>query len=138
LATASRLQLPLTVHVAIGTDIVHIHPTADGRAIGQTSFQDFQLFCSMVADLDEGAYINAGSAVLLPEVFLKALTVCRNLGHDVSRFTTVNLDFIRQYRSTVNVVNRPTALAGRGYHITGHHEIMIPLLAAALLDRLAK
>ena len=136
-ASARRLQIPLTVHVAIGTDIVHIHPSADGAAIGKTSHQDFKLFSSMVADLDGGAYLNIGSAVLLPEVFLKALTVCRNLGHDVNRITTVNLDFIRHYRPSVNVVHRPTATGGKGYHITGHHELMVPLLAAALLDALA-
>jgi hypothetical protein len=136
-ASARRLQIPLTVHVAIGTDIVHIHPSADGAAIGKTSHQDFKLFSSMVADLDGGAYLNIGSAVLLPEVFLKALTVCRNLGHSVNRITTVNLDFIRHYRPSVNVVHRPTATGGKGYHIIGHHELMVPLLAAALLDALA-
>jgi len=136
-ASARRLQIPLTVHVAIGTDIVHIHPSADGAAIGKTSHQDFKLFSSMVADLDGGAYLNIGSAVLLPEVFLKALTVCRNLGHSVNRITTVNLDFIRHYRPSVNVVHRPTAAGGKGYHIIGHHELMVPLLAAGLLDALA-
>jgi hypothetical protein len=137
LASARRLRIPVTVHVALGTDIVHIHPSADGAAIGKTSHQDFKLFCSMVADIDGGAYLNIGSAVLLPEVFLKALTVCRNLGHAVNRFTTVNLDFIRHYRPTVNVVDRPTTEGGRGFHITGHHELMVPLLAAALLDAIA-
>jgi hypothetical protein len=136
LAAARRLQIPLTVHVAIGTDIIHIHPSADGAAIGKTSYRDFKIFCSMVADLDGGAYLNIGSAVLLPEVFLKALTVCRNLGHDVRRFTTANLDFIRHYRPTVNVVNRPTMEGGKGYYLTGHHELMVPLLAACLLDAL--
>ena len=92
----------------------------------------------MVADLEGGAYLNIGSAVLLPEVFLKALTVSRNLGYEVTNFTTVNLDFIRHYRPTVNVVNRPTQEGGKGYHITGHHELMLPLLAAGLLDILAK
>jgi hypothetical protein len=137
LVTARRLQIPLTVHVAVGTDIVHIHPSADGAAIGKTSHQDFKLFCSMVADIEGGAYLNIGSAVLLPEVFLKALTVCRNLGHAVNCFTTVNLDFIRHYRPTANVVDRPTMEGGRGFHITGHHELMVPLLAAALLDAIA-
>jgi len=135
-ATAYRLNIPLTVHVAVGTDIVHIHPSASGAAIGQTSHHDFKVFCSMVADLDGGAYLNAGSAVLLPEVFLKALTTVRNLGHTINNFTTVNLDFIRHYRPMTNVVNRPTAEGGKGYHLTGHHELMIPLLSAALLDQL--
>ena len=137
LASARRLGVPVTVHVAIGTDIVHIHPAADGAAIGQTSHHDFKLFSGMVADLEGGAYLNIGSAVLLPEVFLKALTVARNLGHTVSNFTTANFDFIRHYRPMTNVVNRPTAGGGKGYNITGHHELMIPLLAAALLDQLA-
>ena len=137
LASARRLKVPVTVHVAVGTDIVHIHPSADGAAIGQTSHHDFKLFCGMVADLEGGAYLNIGSAVLLPEVFLKALTVARNLGHTVNNFTTANFDFIRHYRPMTNVVNRPTAGGGKGYNITGHHELMVPLLAAAMLDRLA-
>ncbi|MFZ5775538.1 MAG: hypothetical protein ACOY3Z_08660 [Thermodesulfobacteriota bacterium] len=137
LATARRLGIPLTVHVAVGTDIVHIHPAASGAAIGQTSHHDFRLFCALVADLEGGAYLNLGSAVLLPEVFLKALTLVRNLGHTVNNFTTANFDFIRHYRTMTNVVNRPTMGGGRGYNIIGHHELMIPLLAATLLDRLA-
>lgn len=136
LASARRLGVPVTVHVAVGTDIVHIHPSADGAAIGKTSHDDFKLFCGMVAELEGGAYLNIGSAVLLPEVFLKALTVARNLGHTVNNFTTANFDFLRHYRPMTNVVNRPTAGGGKGYNITGHHELMIPLLAAALLDRL--
>lgn len=136
LATAKRLNIPLTVHVAIGTDIVHIHPSAVGAAIGQTSHQDFKLFCALIADLEGGAYLNFGSAVLMPEVFLKALTLVRNLGHTVNRFTTANFDFIRHYRTMTNVVNRPTMSGGKGYNIIGHHELMIPLLAAALIDRL--
>ena len=136
LATAKRLGIPLTVHVAMGTDIVHIHPSANGAAIGQTSHQDFRLFCALVADLEGGAYLNFGSAVLLPEVFLKALTLARNLGHVVNNFTTANFDFIRHYRTMTNVVNRPTMGGGKGYNIIGHHELLIPLLAATLLDRL--
>lgn len=136
LATAKRLGIPLTVHVAMGTDIVHIHPTANGGAIGQTSHQDFRLFCGLVAELEGGAYLNFGSAVLLPEVFLKALTVARNLGHVVNNFTTANFDFIRHYRTMTNVVNRPTMGGGKGYNIIGHHELLIPLLAATLLDHL--
>jgi len=138
LATARRLGIPLTVHVAMGTDIVHIHPTANGAAIGKAGHLDFRLFCALVADLEGGAYLNLGSAVLLPEVFLKALTVARNLGHQVNRFITANFDFIRHYRPMTNVVNRPTASGGKGFNITGHHELMIPLLFAALLARLAK
>ena len=138
LATARRLKIPLTVHVALGTDIVHIHPTANGAAIGQTSHQDFRLFSGLVAGLEGGAYLNFGSAVLLPEVFLKALTVARNLGHVVNNFTTANFDFIRHYRTMTNVVNRPTMGGGKGYNIIGHHELLIPLLAATLLDRLAE
>ncbi len=137
LATARRLGVPVTVHVAIGTDIVHIHPDADGAAIGQTSHLDFRLFCREVSELEGGAYLNFGSAVLLPEVFLKALTVVRNLGHRTVQFTTANFDFIRHYRTMTNVVNRPVAGGGRGFNIIGHHELMIPLLAAALVDRLA-
>jgi hypothetical protein len=138
LATARRLDIPVTVHVAIGTDIVHIHPSADGAAIGQTSHHDFKVFCRLVSELEGGAYLNVGSAVLLPEVFLKALTIVRNLGHAVNRFTTANFDFIRHYRPLTNVVNRPTMSGGKGYNITGHHELMIPLLVAALIDRLAR
>ena len=137
LATARRLDIPVTVHVAMGTDIIHIHPDADGSAIGQTGHHDFRLFCSMVADLEGGAYLNIGSAVLLPEVFLKALTAVRNLGHLVQNFTTANFDFIRHYRPMTNVVNRPTSTGGKGFHFTGHHELMIPLLAAALIDQLS-
>lgn len=138
LATAKRLNIPLTVHVAMGTDIVHIHPTANGAAIGQTSHHDFRLFCALVGDLEGGAYLNFGSAVLLPEVFLKALTLVRNLGHTVNNFTTANFDFIRHYRTMTNVVNRPTMGGGKGYNIIGHHELLIPLLAATLLDQLHK
>ena len=134
LAQARRLDIPVTVHVAIGTDIIHMHPAADGAAIGQTSHLDFRLFCSLVSRLEGGVYLNLGSAVLLPEVFLKALTVVRNLGFQVKQFTTANFDFIRHYRPMTNVVHRPTLEGGHGYNFTGHHEIMVPLLAAALLD----
>lgn len=138
LATAFRLNIPVTVHVAVGTDIIHIHPSASGEAIGATSHRDFRLFCAQVANLQGGAYLNIGSAVLLPEVFLKALTVVRNLGHQVDDFTTANFDFMKQYRPLTNVVNRPTAKGGSGYHVTGHHELMLPLLVACLLDELGK
>ena len=138
LAMAAKLGVPVTVHVAIGTDIIHIHPSVSGVDIGQTSHYDFRLFCSEVAALQEGAYLNVGSAVLLPEVFLKALTVVRNLGHRVDDFTTANFDFMKQYRTFTNVVNRPVATGGRGFNIIGHHELMIPLLAASLLDELSE
>jgi hypothetical protein len=136
LATAARLDIPATIHVAIGTDIHHMHPSADGAALGATSFRDFELLAREVAGLEGGVLFNIGSAVILPEVFLKALALARNLGHKVEKFTTVNLDFIRQYRPTVNVVERPTRLGGRGISITGHHEILVPLLAAGLIERL--
>ncbi len=136
LAQARQMNIPVTVHVAVGTDIIHIHPDANGAAIGQCSHHDFRIFCSLVSELEGGAYLNVGSAVLLPEVFLKALTVVRNLGHEVKRFTTANFDFIRAYRPATNVVHRPTLEGGKGFNFTGHHELMIPLLAAALVDRL--
>jgi len=138
LAQARRLDIPVTVHVAVGTDIIHIHPSADGAAIGAASHVDFRLFCRLVSELQDGVYLNIGSAVLLPEVFLKALTVVRNLGHRVTRFTTANFDFLRQYRPATNVVHRPTLEGGRGFNFTGHHELMIPLFAACLLDALDK
>ncbi|CAK8721203.1 MAG: hypothetical protein CDV28_1463 [Candidatus Electronema aureum] len=137
LAQARRLGIPVTVHVAMGTDIIHIHPAADGAAIGQCSHHDFRVFCRLVSGLEGGVYLNLGSAVLLPEVFLKALTVVRNLGHVVQRFTTANFDFIRAYRPATNVVHRPTLEGGKGFNFTGHHELMIPLLAAAVVDKLA-
>ena len=127
-------RIPVTVHVAIGTDIVHIHPNADGAAIGQTTHDDFRLLCSIVRELDGGGiYLNLGSAVMLPEVFLKCVTVVRNLGYRLQDFTTANFDFIQQYRPLTNVVRRPVAGSGRGFSFTGHHELMIPLLAASIL-----
>ena len=131
-----RLNIPLTVHVAIGTDIVHIHPSASGEAIGAATFTDFRRFCTLVSRLDGGVYANIGSAVLMPEVFLKALTLVRNLGYRVESIVTANFDFIRQYRPLINVVDRPTSLGGAGYSFTGHHEIMIPLLAAMIIEQL--
>ncbi len=136
LAQAATREIPVTVHVAIGTDIIHIHPHANGAKTGQATYTDFRLFCSLVAGLQDGVYFNIGSAVLLPEVFLKALTAVRNLGYKVDRITTVNLDFIRQYRPLTNVVNRPTLEGGKGYNLTGYHEIMLPLLAAAVMEYL--
>ena len=138
LATAARLQVPATVHVAIGTDTVHIHPGFDPEATGKASHLDFRLFASVVAALQDGVYMNVGSAVILPEVFLKALTLVRNIGHKVERFTTVNMDFIRHYRSTTNVVERPTSMGGKGYTLIGHHEIMFPLLAAAVIEKISQ
>jgi hypothetical protein len=135
LATAARLGIPATVHVAVGTDIIHMHPGADGAAIGATSLRDFHLLAGVVAGLDGGVFLNLGSAVIIPEVFVKALNVARNLGHRVRRITCIDMDFIRHYRPHVNVVTRPTAAGGRGIELTGHHEIMFPLLAAAVLAR---
>ena len=135
LAACARLDLPCTVHVALGTDIVHMHPCCDGAAVGEATHRDFRLLAAVVADLgDGGVYLNIGSAVLLPEVFLKALTLSRNLGHRVQDFVTANLDFIQHYRPTQNVVRRPVANGGRGYALTGHHELLVPLLAAAVIE----
>ena len=135
LAAGSRLGVPVTVHVAIGTDIIHMHPSFDGKATGDAAARDFRTFCSLVAKLEGGVYLNLGSAVLLPEIFLKAVTLCRNLGHTLRHFTTVNMDFIQHYRPSTNVVRRPTHGGGRGYALTGHHEIMFPLLAAAIIEQ---
>ncbi len=133
-ATAARMKIPVTVHVAIGTDIIHMHPTFDPGACGKASHLDFRIFATVVSGLEKGVFINAGSAVILPEVFLKALTLARNLGHTVENFTTVNLDFIRHYRPMTNVVNRPTMKGGKGYAIVGHHELLIPLIAAGVIE----
>jgi hypothetical protein len=135
-AGAIRMGIPVTVHVAIGTDIIHFHPAADGAAIGKASHLDFRIFASLVSQLEGGVYINLGSAVVLPEVFLKALTLVKNLGFTVEKFTTVDMDFIRHYRPMKNVVQRPTLQGGEGFSLTGHHEIMFPLLAAALIENL--
>lgn len=135
LCAASRLSVPVTAHVALGTDIVHMHPDASGAAIGEGSLRDFRYFASSVSRLRGGVYLNCGSAVVLPEVFLKAVAVARNHGHDLTGLTTVDLDFLQHYRPTTNVVQRPTAGVGRGIRLTGHHEVMIPLLAAALVER---
>ncbi len=134
LAAAGRLGIPVTVHVAIGTDIIHMHPAASGAALGEGSLRDFRYFVSNVARLEHGVFLNCGSAVVLPEVFLKAVALARNRGIALDGLTTVNLDFIRSYRPQTNVVTRPTAgTRGRGYSLVGHHELMIPLLAAAIL-----
>src|SRR6266545_7094141 len=134
LAAAARLEIPVTVHVAIGTDIIHMHPAASGAALGEGSLRDFRYFVSNVARLEGGVYLNCGSAVVLPEVFLKAVALARNRGVSLNGLTTVNLDFVRQYRPQTNVVSRPVAGTGKGYSLVGHHEILIPLLAAALAD----
>jgi hypothetical protein len=136
LASAYRAKVPVTVHVAVGADTPHTHPAADGPAIGATTHHDFRLLCSLVRGLDDGGvYLNVGSAVVLPEVFLKAVSVVRNLGYPLANFTTANFDFLQHYRPKLNVVERPHAKSGgRGFALTGHHELMIPLLAAALIE----
>jgi deoxyhypusine synthase len=137
LATCARLDVPACVHVAVGTDIIHMHSQADGAAIGEGSLRDFHLLTAVVAQLEGGVFLNLGSAVIIPEVFLKTLSLARNLGHAVNIFTTVDIDFVRHYRPAVNVVTRPTSKGGRGFHLTGHHEIVFPLLCAAVLEELA-
>ncbi len=137
LLQAWRAAVPVTVHVAVGTDTPHTHPTVAPAAMGSATHRDFRLFCSLVAQLNGGGvYVNAGSAVILPEVFLKAVSAVRNLGYELANFTTVNLDFLQHYRPRLNVVERPHARSGgRGISITGHHELTIPLLAAILTER---
>jgi hypothetical protein len=141
LFNAYQRKIPVTIHLAIGTDIPHMHPAADGAALGAATHHDFRLFCSLVKGIDAGgAYLNWGSAVLLPEVFLKAVSVIRNLGVPLQPITTANFDFIQHYRPLQNVVKRPTApaagrtSASKGYAITGHHELLLPLVAAALVS----
>ena len=138
LIAAARAGVPVTAHVAVGTDIIHMHPGVDGAAIGLGSLRDFHLLAGVVARLAGGVYLNLGSAVVLPEVFVKALNLARNLGHPVRDLTTIDMDFHRHYRPTVNVVTRPTAAGGRGIQLTGHHEIMVPLLWAAAEEALAR
>jgi hypothetical protein len=135
-AQGVKMDIPVTVHVAIGTDIIHMHPDFDAAACGESSHRDFKLFAAGIARLEGGVFINAGSAVIMPEVFLKALTLVRNIGNELGNFTTVNLDFIRHYRPMTNVVSRPTLEKGCGYSIVGHHEILIPLIAAGVIERL--
>ena len=135
LGAAHASGVPVTVHVAIGADTIHMHPTTDGALTGAATYTDFRKLTILLRDLhDGGCYWNIGSAVILPEVFLKALTLCRNTGHEVKRFMTVNLDMLQHYRTEANVVRRPTRDGGRGYSLTGHHEIMLPLLYALLLQ----
>lgn len=139
LAQGYRLEIPVTVHIALGTDIVHQHPQANGAAIGEASYRDFRIFARVISNLgDGGVVLNLGSAVILPEVFLKAVTVARNLGYPVRDFTTANFDMIQHYRPNQNVVRRPTLAGGQGYSLTGHHELMIPLLAVAVKERLKR
>jgi hypothetical protein len=140
LVAAYKHRIPVTIHLAIGTDIPHMHPAADGHCLGMATHYDFRLFCSLVKQMHPGGiYLNWGSAVLLPEVFLKAVSVSRNLGVPLQPITTANFDFIQHYRPLQNVVKRPTApqrphgaQESRGYAITGHHELLLPLVAAAL------
>jgi hypothetical protein len=135
-AKAYHHKVPCTIHVALGTDIVHQHPSADGAAIGDASLRDFRILANTVSQLgDGGVVLNFGSAVIMPEVFLKALAVARNLGYPVHGFTTANLDMIQHYRPTVNVVQRPVLGSGKGFALTGHHEIMIPLLAVSIYEQ---
>jgi hypothetical protein len=136
LAAGYRLGIPVTVHVAIGTDIIHMHPGFDPAMTGKASHRDFRLFTSLVASLECGVYLNVGSAVILPEIFLKAVTLARNLGHTLDNFMTVNLDFNRHYRPLTNVIQRPTARGGTGINLVGHHEILLPMIAAGLIEEL--
>jgi hypothetical protein len=137
LATAAKLRIPVTVHVAVGTDIIHMHPAMDGAATGALSHYDFRLFCKLVSSLQQGVFLNVGSAVIIPEVFLKAVSVVLNLGFSLDGITTINMDFQRHYRTQVNVVERPTREKGSGINLIGHHEIMFPLLMAAVLEQLS-
>jgi deoxyhypusine synthase len=137
-ATAYEKDLPATIHIALGADIIHMHPVADGAAIGAATMADFHRLAATVAELSRGVVINLGSAVLMPEVFMKALNLARNLGRKINSFTAVDMDFIRQYRPRINVVERPTQDGGRGMMLTGHHELMFPLLAAAIREELAR
>ncbi|MBC8246402.1 MAG: hypothetical protein H8E81_02340 [Deltaproteobacteria bacterium] len=136
LAAGVRLNLPVTVHLAFGTDILHMHPDFDPKAAGAATHRDFRIFASVVSTLEQGVYLNVGSAVILPEVFLKALTLARNLAGPLEAFTAVNIDFIRHYRPLTNVVQRPTASGGLGIDLAGHHEILIPLIAAGIIEQL--
>ncbi|MBI5844011.1 MAG: hypothetical protein HZB23_04990 [Deltaproteobacteria bacterium] len=135
-AEAHRIGVPVTVHVALGTDVWHVHPGFDPGAAGEASHRDFLLFSGAVAGLSGGVHVNAGSAVIMPEVFLKALALAGNLGHDMKDFTAINIDFALQYRPQTNVVSRPVEKGGLGINLTGCHEVLVPLLAAAVLEEL--
>jgi hypothetical protein len=134
LAAAARLGVPCTIHVALGSDVYHIHPDFDAAAMGRASGDDFHTFCRLMATMEGGVFLNLGSAVIMPEVFLKGLTLVRNQGYAAEHLTTINMDFIRQYRPTVNVVERPTRQSGCGINLVGHHEIMFPLLMNIVLE----
>ena len=136
LATGAKFGIPVTVHVAVGTDIIHMHPAADGASIGGTSLLDFRRLAAVVSKMEGGVYLNIGSAVVLPEVFLKTVSLGRNLGHSLTNITTVNMDFLAHYRPVTNVVRRPTQKGGKGYQLIGHHEIMLPLLVAAVAEEM--
>jgi len=136
-AAAAQREIPFTVHIAMGTDTIHMHPECNGEVLGEASHRDFRIFSAMVCELQGGAYLNLGSAVILPEVFLKALALARNLGHPIDSFVTSNLDFLSHYRPEQNVLQRPSLLGARSFSLMGHHEIMIPLLAAALIEEMA-
>lgn len=138
LAAGIELDILVTVHAAIGTNVVHMHPEANRAIIGEKTFNDFRIFTSVITNLEGGVYLNVGSAVILPEVFLKALTIARNLGHKVENFTAVNLDMYEHYRPLENVVRRPTNKGGKGYTLLGHHEILIPLLSQAVIEIMEK
>jgi hypothetical protein len=133
LAACAKAGIPVTVHVSVGADIVHMHPQVSGRDLGEATLLDFRVLSSVVAGLDGGVWMNLGSAVMLPEVFLKAVSIARNLGHRITEFTTVNLDMIQHYRPRANVLARPR---GKAIAITGHHEILLPLVAAGLIEAL--
>ncbi|MBF0487292.1 MAG: deoxyhypusine synthase family protein [Nitrospirae bacterium] len=138
-ARAYELGLPVTVHVAVGTDIIHMHPEADGRAIGEGSLRDFRLLATLLGGLEGGVFINLGSAVIIPEVFMKALNLARNIGgaeNKVEHFTAINMDFISHYRAQVNVLKRPAADSNSAINLIGHHEIMFPLLAATIKEHI--
>jgi len=137
-AAAHTAGIAATVHVTLGADIIHMHPNADGAAIGASSFADFHRLVAVVSGLARGVVLNLGSAVVMPEVFLKALNLARNLGHKVNRFTAADMDFVRHYRPRMNVVERPTMGGGRGIMLTGHHELMFPLLVAAIREAIAE
>ncbi|MBI4313387.1 MAG: hypothetical protein HY594_01080 [Candidatus Omnitrophica bacterium] len=138
LATAYKNDCAATIHVAIGTDIIHQHPACDGAALGKTSLIDFRKFTQAVANLEGGVALNLGSAVILPEVFLKAVSVARNLGAPVKNFTAANLDMLRHYRPITNVLTRPLSLGGRAIQITGHHELLVPLIHAGVIEKLKR
>lgn len=135
LALGARLNIPATVHVALGTDTIHMHPNISGKDLGESSHIDFKILASVVSKLEGGVWLNVGSAVIMPEVFLKAVCIARNVGHKVENFVTVNMDMIQHYRPQTNVLKRPTQL---GYAITGHHEIMLPLLRMGILSKLGE